>query len=226
MKRIIFYLFFLLIFSKFCSAQAIAISPSEITFNLAVGGSEKRQFTIFNPGDEGLFYEIDVSNLEDWFEFSSYRGKILSKDKVSIVTEVKAPADADKKIYKSLINVVISSENTKNRNSISIMPSAQLKATINIKQRSKNNTLSKITGDFYKFTTGNKKTSFFMVLLVVLACIVIYQVLKKKNKKTYKRRRNSKRYGRGVFSRSKRREGYSGKNRNTFRKGTYKYKKR
>jgi hypothetical protein len=194
MTKFLIYFLFSILFSGMSLAQAIGVSPSTLNFNAAIG--TQKLFTIFNPSDEDVTYEI---NAPGWFKFSSSKGKILSKEKVEIIAEVTAAA----KKPKSEINIAFS---TGNNGGIGIMPSAQVLATV-----------APIVGSAPIFT-GNavlyeskalkftKDTTLFIIIMAGLSGLGIYQLFNHQNQKRYKSKTLPKHNGRRVLSSSKRRK--------------------
>lgn len=195
--KLILYLVPLLLLSDICLAQAIGVSPSTLSFNVVPGGSAKKMFTIFNPSDEEVSYEISVPDL-NWFKFSSSKGKILSRDKVDIIAEVKVPQNAGKS--QAAINIVFSTDNA--NNGIGLMPSAQIKATIST---AKINALPMLTAGVVAYESKSAKltrdTALFIVVMALLSCLGIFQLLK--NRKRYKSKTNPRLHGRRVLPRGK-----------------------
>jgi hypothetical protein len=192
-KAPIYFILFILI-SYMSQAQAIGVSPSTLDFNAA--GAQKL-FTIFNPSDEDVTYEI---NAPSWFKFSSIKGKITSKEKVEIIAQVIGTAQKPK----SEINIAFFIEQN---GGIGIMPSAQILTTVAPKIKS-----APIIGGnmvLYESKTSKftKDSTIFIIIMVLLSCLGIYQLFWHKNRKRYKIKPNPKNHGRRVLSRGKRGRG-------------------
>lgn len=186
--KLILYLVPLILLSDLCLAQAIGVSPSTLNFNAAIGA--QKLFTIFNPSEEDVTYEI---NAPGWFKFSSSKGKILSKEKVEIIAEVISSAGKPK----SEINIAFSTENN---GGIGIMPSAQILATVVPILSS----APIFTGNAILYESKSSKltkdSALFIIIMVGLSGLGIYQLLNPKNRKRYKSKTIPKHNGRRVLS--------------------------
>jgi hypothetical protein len=176
------------------------------------GSSAKKMFTIFNPSNEDVSYEITAPDLQQWLKFSSSKGKIPSKEKVDIIAEARVPANAGKKATQAAINIAFSSENS--GNGIGLMPSAQIRATITPQAGQVANALTQLTGDVVyesKAAGITKDTLLFIIVMALLSCICIFQLLRRKNRKKYKTKSKPGPHGRRVLPRGKGRKRDTGK---------------
>jgi len=131
-KRLLFIfllLIFLILFSIFIHAQSIGISPSKIELNVSKGIIYTSQFLLHNPSGHNVFYLINSSTHDDFFDFQR-NGLIRSDSSRFIILKILVPDDYEKTSLSS--DLYITFIDPERKDSLSFSIGSRLSIELNI----------------------------------------------------------------------------------------------
>ena len=132
MRPYTWLIFLLLIFDV--NAQAIGVSPAKLEIKLLRGSEAYTSFTIFNPSDKPIDFNIYNKEFSEWFEFIPDQGKINANSNKEISVWVKPNELVSNGEYNTLIYVGIDDDSSGSGLSLNIGTAIKAKVGVTGKQ--------------------------------------------------------------------------------------------
>jgi len=113
MSKTFLLIFVFLIFPvSYAYAEAIAISPARLQFELYRGETAESTVTLFNPTENEVRFKIGADDHQDWFSFSESEGTLAPEESKKVKVRVNPPSDSANGEYTTLISLSFDEESS------------------------------------------------------------------------------------------------------------------